>query len=110
MKKHINDLTDDELNWVISDLEKDSYYNPRDHAIRDYINDWNLGGPVFEREIDNHQKRVGYFYCNRYKRPGTLEHNITVWATGKTLLRAAMKCYANSILGYEIEIPENIYE
>jgi len=58
--------------------------------------DWSQGGPIIEREIDNHERRDGYFYCNRYTRPKTLEHNQAVWATGPTLLIAAMRCFVAS--------------
>lgn len=85
-----------------------TYNGWEDFPIPAYSTDWAQGGPIIEREIDNYEKRVGYFYCNRWVRPRTLEHNSTVWATGPTPLIAAMRCYVASKLGDEIDIPEEL--
>lgn len=79
-------------------------------------NDWSQGGPIFEREIDNFERRVGYFYCHRFKKrqdrvdinfkthPGDRE----AWATGPTLLVAGLRCWVMSQLGETAEVPEEL--
>lgn len=64
--------------------------------------DWSQGGPIFEREISNHEKREGYFYCNKFVL------GRVCWMYGPTLLVAAMRCYVASKLGDEIEIPAEL--
>ena len=72
-----------------------------------YSTDWAHGGPVFEREIDNHQRRVGYYYCNKF---GTAEsrweRGSTVWAYGDTLLESAMRTIVIFYLGELVEVPD----
>lgn len=92
------------------------YDSPMGHAIKRYSADWTHGGPVFEREIDNHERRVGYFYAHRFKRhQGRVDINFhtipgdkEAWAYGPTLLVAAMRCYVASKLGDAVDVPDEL--
>lgn len=64
--------------------------------------DWAHGGPILAREIDVTEKRNGYYYVWRSKRPiktnlGTPGLGCEMWATGETLLIAAMRCYVAAV-------------
>ena len=75
----------------------------------DYPTDWELGGPIIEREFIE-------------LRPGSYTGKDRLWAawsqnrrgdrsignTGPTPLIAAMRCYVASKLGDEVEIPEEL--
>lgn len=78
--------------------------------------DWAQGGPIIEREkIDLEGRwntrgcgvRTGFkeWYANHPKNHGGLIHYI---GYGPTPLVAAMRCYVASVLGDEVEIPEEL--
>lgn len=71
---------------------------------------WEQGGPIIELEIDNYQKRDGYFYCNRNSRVINFELRRAVWATGPTLLIAAARCYVTGLMGAEIDVPDELLQ
>ena len=70
--------------------------------------DWSQGGPIIEREIntlirckDGCNKPV-YFEA----RAGFDEESVTQY--GPTPLIATMRCYVASLLGNEVEVPEQL--
>lgn len=71
-----------------------------------YSRDWAHGGPIIEREALN---IMGYdsdklWEARRYAFDGTLLHN----EYGPTPLIAAMRCYVDSNLGDEVDVPEEL--
>ena len=76
-----------------------------------YSTNWAHGGPVFEREIANHEKRSSYFYCNKF---GTAEsrwpEGSAVWSYGDTLLESAMRTIVIFYLGELVEVYDELLE
>lgn len=78
--------------------------------------DWAVGGPIIEREVDTIERRVGYFYVNRFKRHkdrvnpdfSTTPGDRNAWATGPTMLIAGLRCYVASKFGDTAEVPEEL--
>ena len=68
--------------------------------------DWEQGGPIIERErisIEDCQDGAGlYWEATRIEPPAVSE------ARGPTPLIAAMRCYVASVLGDEVEVPDEI--
>lgn len=97
MKVKTSDLIGPALDWSVAKCE---------YASTDYLSrfnpssDWNLGGPIIERERISlipspnwtavHVRRLGYPY------------------SGPTPLIAAMRCYVAFRLGDEVEIPAEV--
>lgn len=104
MKVLTKNLIGAQLDWAVESrldqVPSDAFAIYSTWRPRKFSTDWALGGPLFEREISNHERRVDYFYCNKFV------NGHYRWATGPTLLIAAMRCYVASKLGHEIEIPE----
>jgi len=79
-----------------------------------FSRNWVAGGPLFEKEIDNFERRGGYFYTHRFKRRHdsvdsnfkTLPGDREAWAHGPTLLSSGMRCYVLSQLGEYVDIPQ----
>lgn len=68
-----------------------------------YSTEWAAGGPVLAREINNHEHRSSYFYCNKFTASGC-----SVWAYGATLLEAAMRTIVVFHLGERAEVPDEL--
>lgn len=78
-------------------------------TVQPYSSNWSIGGSVFEREISNHEKREGYFYCNKFAKTGSRwAPGTAVWAYGDTLLEAAMRVIVMHYLGELVELPEGL--
>ncbi|MHB0928651.1 MAG: phage protein NinX family protein [Candidatus Nanopelagicales bacterium] len=69
-----------------------------------YSTDWSQGGPIIAGHITTYQKRDGYFYTSIH-RPDASD---CFWAYGDTLLISAMRTYALSVLGPDVEIPAEL--
>jgi len=68
--------------------------------------DWAQGGPIIERErIAVLCPRTGDFFDARDTKTFRLH---PVYSRGATYLEAAMRCYVQSKLGDEVEIPEEL--
>ena len=68
--------------------------------------DWAQGGPIIEREfitIDQKERSI----CACIDAPNGHECN-DIWANGSTPLIAAMRCFVESKLGEEIDVPEEM--
>jgi hypothetical protein len=79
--------------------------NPSTRAIPKPSTDHAQGGPIIERErmtvgiVDGDD--IGWTAWMRYD-------NQKLWASGPTLLTAAMRCYVASKLGDEVDIPDEL--
>ena len=83
-----------------------------------YSSDWNAGGPIVQQEIDSIQQPVVWrFFASRKKGIAgrddpffnTNPNYSSLWAHGADLLTAACRCYVLSQLGYETEIPDELF-
>jgi hypothetical protein len=82
-------------------LREDSFYL----ADTSYSTDWQLGGPIIEREkIGTQPIYQGYVvsHWSAVQELGEGRRN------GPTPLIAAMRCYAASELGDEVEVPDGL--
>ena len=81
-----------QLDWAVSAAQGDSDIHP-------YSTDWSDGGPIIEeKEIDIVK------IC-----PGTWRATMTgTWFNGTTPLIAAMRCFSASVLGDEVEVPDEL--
>lgn len=96
------------LDWAVAKIEGVLF--PR--SIPNYSNDWSQAGPIIERElisIESAFKAAGYGSGGWYWRAACItEDDKAFFLDGPTPLIAAMRCYVASILGDEIEIPEEL--
>ena len=121
MKMQISELTGIALDWAVAKCEGYAFNgkaltrnNPLDDGALEHIwrgdytpsTNWAQGGPIIEREE---------IYLN--PNTGTVEGYADLWCAdhtiqgtppqyGPTPLIAAMRCYATSRLGDEVDVPE----
>lgn len=104
MKTKTNELHGLALNWAVTQCEG---------APGQYSTDWALGGPIIERE------RIGFGWVplivNEYGEHGNLWYaegvgvdDGYVYTTASTALVAAMRCYVESKLGDEVDVPDDL--
>jgi hypothetical protein len=108
-----SELSGAALDWAVAKcegLEMEGYYGPFeggwDLSDYPYSTDWAHGGPIIEREfitIDQKERSI----CACIDAPDGHECN-DIWANGPTPLIAAMRCYVASVLGNEVELPEEL--
>ena len=119
MKIKTEELTGAALDWAVTKCE--GY----DHAVTSsnwgswgWATNWEQGGPIIEREklgvwwahhiIDGDGNEHGNHW---YSETGLTDENADerhYCMTGETPLIAAMRCYAASKLGDEIEVPKEL--
>lgn len=81
--------------WIrIPDKENRSY------TLANYSTNWAQGGPIFEREIASHSTDDNSPTKYAWHKNGESR------SYGPTLLVAAMRCYVESQLGPEVELPD----
>lgn len=80
-----------------------------DGYVPRYSSDWAVGGALLEREISNHERRQGYFHCNKFAKPDSRwAAGTAVWSYGDTLLEAAMRVIVMYYLGEPVELPQGL--
>jgi hypothetical protein len=67
--------------------------------------DWSIAGPIIEHECISLVNAAGDDVWSAYP---IADHPIAHRKSGPTPLIAAMRCCVNSILGKEVEIPEEL--
>jgi len=117
MKIKTSELKGAALNWAVAKCEghdahiyggfvrttMQSVFGPECH----YPTDWAQGGPIIEREyieLTTTNRRSAEIWEAIF--PGRGEDSVVQY--GPTPLIAAMRCYAASKLGDEIEIPKEL--
>lgn len=95
----ISELSGAALDWAVARAEGE--YKPV--AVPAYSTDWAHGGPIIEREGMTVALDAFGWEARHYD--GESEPWVFI---GDTLLIAAMRCYAASKLGDEVEIPEEL--
>lgn len=94
---HVSGLRGDPNRWV--SLER-----------CDYASDWALSGPLVEREKINITSH-GDDWIAGYPKPVEFEgFRKYVFSGGDTPLNAAMRCFVESRLGNEIQVPADLIE
>lgn len=118
MKIKTSELTGHALNWAVNVAEGFTPVvgiNPFGYGVclngSDYL-DWSQGGPIIERE---HISISHYKPSPMNKEPMVIAAISTdyaqegnKWFEGPTPLIAAMRCYVASVLGDEVDIPEEL--
>jgi Protein of unknown function (DUF2591) len=123
MKIKTNALTGRALNWAVclalgntpvldpvrfGRVSYGAYDFELGHAIKNYLAEWEYGGPIIERE------KIAVCYEPEWEVP-----NWGAWRTdiddrqeimGETPLIAAMRCFCCAKLGDEIEIPGELLQ
>ena len=104
MKIKTSELQGAALDWAAAKCEG------KDHIVRDISKyfyapstDWNIGGPLIEREeisLYRVYKGMPYPWCAERGR----EH----YTNAPSPLIAAMRCYVASKLGDEVEVPDEL--
>ena len=71
--------------------------------------DWEQGGPIIEREAHNLFKHNGGTeWCCAVNVPRD-GYTAIITADGPTPLIAAMRCHVTSKLGYEVDVPDELF-
>jgi hypothetical protein len=92
-----SDLTGVALDWAVAKCEKNWAFEP--DGCDSYSTDWQLGGPIIERgriELEHD----GFQWWARIRADEDF--------SGPTPLVAAMRCYVASVLGDEVDVPEEL--
>ena len=100
-----NELTGAALDWAVAKCEGDEPCKAGGVGLR-YSTDWLAGGPIIEREGINLFQRKGI--AAKEGRPWLAYTAAHLEQEGPTPLIAAMRCYVASVMGAEIEIPQEL--
>ena len=102
MKLKTNELTGAALDWAVAQAEGLDYFYPEIGPSQpDYSTDWAHGGPLIEREkIELFIRDEKWFAYSSNSTPEDFY--------GETPLIAAMRCYVASVLGDEVDVPEEL--
>ena len=111
MRIKTNELTGAALDWAVTKIEAErKLFTIYPQYITPYSTDWAQGGPIIEREEIGIKRNSP---CSD-GRQWEASPSITAkgaggkWGYGPTPLIAAMRCYATSKLGDDIDIPEEL--
>jgi hypothetical protein len=97
-----SELTGAALDWAVARCEVDAEFIGEIDDPHFYSTDWALAGPIIKREGVSLNRITDALW------EATIMGEWT--EDGPTPLIAAMRCYAGSRLGNEIEIPEQLME
>ena len=119
MKIKTSELTGVALDWAVAKCEGNTFAGEYPHLLESgfrpprYSTDWSQGGPIIEREkIDLFTEKQTFpeswvASVARYQNGGRLV-GWRLHQYGPTPLIAAMRCYCESKLGDEIDIPDEL--
>ena len=97
-----SELTGAALDWAVAQCEYvDARYGFDDNCP-EYSTNWAQGGPIIERE-GIQLARLGDVWEAWVDADG-------VFCQGSTPLIAAMRCYVASVMGDEVDVPEELLE
>jgi hypothetical protein len=106
MKIKTSDLTLLALDWAVAKCEVGEDISEIDDP-HFYSTDWAIGGPIIEREKIRLNCGDGTWGVAEGVWEAAHPRNIYV-SFGPTPLVAAMRCYVASVLGGEVDIPEEL--
>jgi hypothetical protein len=98
MKIKTNELTGAALDWLVAKCEDTLL----DSTLYQYSTDWAWGGPIIEREGIDLTRISGALWDATIRGEWTED--------GHTPLVAAMRCYVGSVIGNEVEVPDELAE
>jgi hypothetical protein len=98
MKIKANELTGAALDWAVAKCEDTLL----DSTLYEYSTDWAWGGPIIEREGIDLTRISGALWDATIRGEWTED--------GPTPLVAAMRCYVGSVIGDEVEVPDELAE
>ena len=106
----VSELTGAALDWAVAECEGLDYWHPEiGPAQPEYSTDWAQGGPLIEREEISISRE---FASGRIEwaawTPAPIRDDAEAFGYGPTPLIAAMRCYVASVLGDEVEVPEEL--
>jgi hypothetical protein len=94
------------LDWAVTKCEGfDHSVTSSGWGMWGWATDWAQGGPIIEREGIGLLEQDGYW--------DTIDNGrgwVSCLLSGPTPLIAAMRCYVASVLGADVEIPEELLE
>lgn len=121
MKIKVSALIGPALDWAVAkcELQRDVEEGRRVHQevleshasgeyTPDYSDNWSLTGPIIQREeiSINRDNEPNYIWAAWTCAP--LRDESEAFGYGNTQLIAACRCYVESILGEEVEVPESL--
>jgi hypothetical protein len=108
MKIKTSDLTLLALDWAAAKCEVGEDISEIDDP-HFYSTDWAIGGPIIEREEISISRE---FAASKVEwaawTPAPIRDDAEAFGYGPTPLIAAMRCYVASVLGGEVDIPEEL--
>lgn len=109
-----SELTGPALDWAVARCEGEAVHMVKGQLETLWTDngwkpstDWALGGPILERE------RIDLYFIGH----DAVDNGLPIWRAeklgewgedGPTPLVAAMRCYVGSVIGNEVEIPEEL--
>ena len=124
MRVKISALSGTALDWVVAKCEGQALLDPHDNEWEYCWNllgdnsgnyyfpsvDWAQGGPLIQREkmtlFYDEDGQTYSAYVSLFRQRGM--SNRTRWRSGPTPLIAAMRAFCCSLLGEEVEIPDEL--
>lgn len=101
MQVNVREVTDAVLNLLVSIAHGDAQLSPVNYA-----GDWTYGGPIIQSEgIGLERDDQGMWFAGR-----VLSQEVAFGSRGQTPLEAAMRYYVTDKLGYQVDIPDHLYE
>jgi hypothetical protein len=119
MKIKTNELTGAALDWAVALIEFPAPGYEDDDRLVYVLGDdefhftpstnWSQGGPITERE------RIDLYFIGH----DAVDNGLPIWRAeklgewgeeGPTPLVAAMRCYVGSVMGNEVEVPDELTE
>lgn len=119
MKVMVSEATNEQLDWLVAKCEGSTdeqlakwFESAQEFGEWKFTTDWAQGGPIILREkiatglVPQIAGAIDEWYALKYRdvencREARRSH-------GPTLLIAAMRCYVASLLGAEVEIPDEL--
>lgn len=120
MKVKTSELIGAQLDWAVDEAQGfgDMYLKfwnmggdkrfTHCEIMRHYSGHWDQAGPIIEREGVMLNVELGTKKQIKYWWADNVRYDKDCYQTGPTPLIAAMRCYVNSKLGDEVDVPEEL--
>ena len=105
MKVQTRKLAGAALDWAVASCNGDEPLKAGGTGLR-YSTDWDCGGPLLDKYIDG-------LSVTETPTGGKLYHATRIYGgcvsmPGETKLVAVCRCYVASVMGYEVDVPEEL--
>ena len=101
-----SELTGDALDWAVAQCEYVDVRYGFDDNCPEYSTNWAQGGAIIEREGIS----TWVFDDVTWKAENPFASGVDQVFEGSTPLIAAMRCYVASVMGDEVDVPEELKE